>query len=82
MKVFRIAWLVLLLGGNSTLAQQQQAPPPVQQQTPPAPVQPAPATQAPPDDGKVRIYVTDICLRVIRYVSLTEWLPVTDSLIG
>jgi hypothetical protein len=42
------------------LAQQQQAPPPVQQQTPQAAAQPAPAAnQGPPNDGKIRIYVSD-----------------------
>jgi hypothetical protein len=47
----------LAFSGNSVLAQQQQAPPPIQQQ---AAAQPAPATtQGPPNDGKIRIYVTD-----------------------
>ncbi len=50
----------LILGSASVLAQQPQAPPPLQRQTPQAAPQPAPAnTQAPPSDGKIRIYVSD-----------------------
>lgn len=50
----------LALTGLPSLAQSQQAPPPVQQQTPQATPQAAPPTsQAPPNDGKIRIYVAD-----------------------
>lgn len=42
---------------SSAAAQQPQAPPPVQK--PPAAEPSAPSTQAPPNDGKIRIYVTD-----------------------
>lgn len=42
------------------VAQEQQAPPPIQQQTPQAAPQPtSAATQGPPNDGKIRIYVAD-----------------------
>ncbi len=56
----------LILGSASVLAQQPQAPPPLQRQTPQAAPQPAPAnTQAPPSDGKIRIYVSDTNYAVI-----------------
>jgi len=50
---------VLAFGGNSALAQQQLVPPPVQQQTPQAAQLSPAASQAPPTDGKIRIYVSD-----------------------
>jgi len=51
---------VFAFPGVPTFAQQQQAPPPTQQPTPQAAPQSAPpATQAPPSDGKIRIYVSD-----------------------
>src|SRR5713101_5930528 len=44
----------------TSFAQQQQAPPPIQQPTKQASPQPSPtATQGPPTDGKIRIYVSD-----------------------
>lgn len=44
---------------SSVSAQQSQAPPPIQK-TPPSTQQPsASPSQAPPNDGKIRIYVTD-----------------------
>lgn len=51
---------VLAFAAFAALGQQQQAPPPVRQQPPPASAQSAqPSTQAPPSDGKIRIYVSD-----------------------
>lgn len=48
----------VLIFASSVSAQQPQAPPPVQKK--PASEQPStPSTQAPPNDGKIRIYVTD-----------------------
>ncbi len=50
---------LLALAGVPALAQQQ-ALPPLQQQKQPSTIPPAaPSTQAPPNDGKIRIYVTD-----------------------
>ena len=50
----------LVIFGIPALAQQQQAPPPVTQQTPQAAPPPAsPTAQAPPSEGKIRLYVAD-----------------------
>jgi hypothetical protein len=47
----------LLLVVSPAIAQQNQAPPPVQES--PVPAEPTNATSALPNDGKVRIYVSD-----------------------
>src|SRR5712691_11896814 len=50
---------VVAFTGATAFAQQQQAPPPIQQPTKQAAPQPSPtATQGPPTDGKLRIYVS------------------------
>lgn len=49
-----------LILASSALAQQSQAPPPIQQKAPAAVTKPVSATtEAPPSDGKIRIYVSD-----------------------
>lgn len=53
----RLVSVALIFTGVPILAQQSQAPPPVQEQKPPAATQTS--TQAPPSDGKIRVYVTD-----------------------
>jgi len=48
--------VVLTLTAVPVFAQQSQAPPPIQEQKPPSATL---TSQAPPSDGKIRIYVTD-----------------------
>jgi hypothetical protein len=55
--MFKWLGVTLTLSVASVFAQQPQAPPPLQEQK--AAAATTPATQAPPDDGKIRIYVTD-----------------------
>jgi len=54
---FRVL-LPFAVGTVCALAQQPQAPPPIQQSAQPA-AQPSAAPQTPPNDGKIRIYVSD-----------------------
>jgi len=55
--VLKLLGVTLTLLVASVSAQLPQAPPPVQEQKPP--VAATSTTQAPPNDGKIRIYVTD-----------------------
>ena len=53
----KLLGLAITLAGTPVFAQQSQAPPPIQEQKPPAATQST--AEAPPNDGKIRIYVTD-----------------------
>lgn len=55
--VSALSFIVAATFTSTGMLAQQQAPPPIQEQKPPAATQSS--TQAPPSDGKIRLYVTD-----------------------